>query len=98
MIVLADADQRRRQRAEHVRERDALRHRRHRHELAERVADDVPMHEARDDPRVGEDLLVQQRADDGQQHAQRGELHAAPRLVRLGQAAQAEDEQHGRAR
>ena len=46
---------------------------------AERDADDRADDEAADDPVVADDLVVQQRADDGEQHADRGLLHAAAR-------------------
>ena len=36
--------------------------------------------------------MVQQRADDGEEHARRGELHAATRSVWLRQSAQTKDE------
>ena len=53
-------------------------------------------HEPADDPAVVDDRVVEQRADDGEQHADRGLLHAAPRLVGAREAAQSEDEQDRR--
>ena len=97
-VVLGDADERRRERAERERERDSLRHRRHRHPLAHRIADDDAEDEAAGDPAIVDDRVVQQRADDGEQHADRRLLHAAPRLVGAREAAQPEDEQDRRER
>jgi hypothetical protein len=91
-----DAHERGSQRAEHVAECDALRHRRHRHELAQRVADDRSDDQASDDPLVGQNVLMHQCADDRQQHANGSHLHTALRLIGLGQTSQAEDEQDRR--
>ena len=67
----------------HERDRDSLRHRRHRHPHAERIADDRAEHEPAGDPVVVDDLVVARSVPhDGEQHADRGQLHAAPRLVR----------------
>src|SRR5690348_17437549 len=49
------------------RDGDELRHRRHRHALADGEPDRRAEHHAGGDPAVGDDLLVEQRADDGEQ-------------------------------
>src|ERR1019366_3243537 len=91
--VFHDSHQRRRDRAERVRERDELRHRGHldlhRHRVADHAADD----ESDEDPLIREDVRVQQCADDGEQHAHRRLLHAEPGLRGLRERTQAEDEQ-----
>ena len=57
------------------------------------IADERAEHETAGDPAVVEDLVVDQRAADGEQHADRGVLHPSSRGVRLRQAPQAEDEE-----
>ena len=42
-----------------------------------------------EDPREVDDAMVDERADDGHQHADGGQLHAAAGLVGRGQPAQA---------
>ena len=84
-IVLGDADQRRRQAAERVRERDSLGHLGHR-DARDGGADDRADDEAGDDPVVGDDLLVEERADDGDQHADDADEDAAPRALRASSA------------
>ena len=76
--------------------RDSLRHRRHRHPHAHRVADDDAEHQSADDPAVVDDRVVEQRAGDGEQHADRRLLHAAPCLVGPRETAQSENEQDRR--
>ena len=71
---------------------DALRHGGHRYQETHRQADGATNNEADDDELVAHDLVVQQGADDREQHAERCELHTAARGVRLRQSAEAEDE------
>ena len=92
MQELGDADERHREGAEHVADGDALRHGGHWHKEAHRQTDGATHNEADDDELVAHDLVVQQGADDGEQHAERCELHAAARGVRLRQAAESKDE------
>ena len=47
-----------------------------------------------DDPDGRDDLVMKQRADDGHQHADGGQLHAAAGFVGSGQPLETEDEQH----
>ena len=53
-----------------------------------------PISEADDDPLPGDDVVAQQRADDGHQHADLGIDDAAPRRGRRAEPLQPEDEQH----
>ena len=45
------------------------------------------------DPRVGDDLVMHQRADDGHQHAKLGEMHSALSGFGMAQSLQSEDEE-----
>ena len=92
-VVLGHADERRGERTKAQRHGDPLRKRRRRHPHAERIPDERAEHEAGDDPPVVDDVVVDERAADGHQHAERGVLHAAPRAVRVRQTAQSEDEE-----
>ena len=80
------------ERAEHVADGDALRHGGHWNEESHRQADRGADHESDDDQVVADDLVVEECADDCEEHAHRGELHAASRRIWLGEAAKAEDE------
>src|ERR1019366_4133366 len=91
--VFHDSDERRRDRAERVRERDELRHRGHLDLHRHRVSDHADDDESDEDPLIREDVRVQQRADDGKQHAHRRLLHAEPGLRGLRERTQSEDEQ-----
>ena len=90
---LRDADEGRREAAERVRERRPLRHGRHRDPEAHRDADRRAREEPDDDPLVAHDVVVEQRADDGEQHPELGHEHAAPGRVGMAQALEAEDEE-----
>ena len=91
-VVLAYPDQSRRQCSEHVGEGDPLGHRRHRNPHAQWVADEGTNDQPNDDPAVADDLGLDQRADDGDQHPDRRQHHPPAGLFRLGQAAKAENE------
>ena len=95
-VELRDADERGRERAEGQRQRDSLRHRGHRHPHAHRVADDDADHQSGDDPPVVDDRVVEQRAGDGEQHAERRHLHSAPCPVGARETAQSQNEQDRR--
>ncbi len=60
--------------------------------IADRRAD----REAREDPVVAYDLVLHERADDREQHADGGELHAAAGRVGVREALQSQDEQDRR--
>jgi hypothetical protein len=94
--VLGDPDERRRDGAEHVRDGDPLGHRRHRDPDAERVPDHRAEREPGEDPLVAQDLVVEERPHDREEHPERGELHAAPGAVGDGEAPEPEDEQDRR--
>ena len=61
-----------------------------------RVADDDAENQTGRDPAVVDDRVVEQRAGDGEQHADRRLLHAAARLVGPRETAQSENEQDRR--
>ena len=44
------------------------------------------------DPGVGDDLVMHQRADDGHQHAKLGEMHSALGSFRMAQSLESENE------
>ena len=90
--VFRDADERGGERAESVRERGELRECGHRHALREHAADDSADDEADENPFVRDDLLVQQRADDREQHADLREVHPAARGVGMAETFQPDDE------
>ena len=96
-VILGHADERRRERAERERERNALRHCRHRHPHPERVPHNDADHHAERDPLVIDDLVVDERTRDGEQHPHGCLLHAAAGLVRTREAAESEDEEDRRA-
>src|SRR5439155_10335989 len=75
--VLRDADEARRERAERVRERGPLRDGRHRDAQPHAAADDRADRETERDEAVIDDVRVKERADDGDEHTQSGERHAA---------------------
>ena len=77
-VVLGGADQRDAERAEGVAQGGPLGHGRHRHQ-AQRHADDRAQDQPDGDPRVVDDLVVEQRADDRQQHPQLAGPDAAAR-------------------
>ena len=68
-VELRRADQRDAERAEGVAQRGPLRHGRHLHH-AQRHADDRAQHQRDGDPLVVDDLVVEQRAADRQEHPQ----------------------------
>ena len=68
-VIFGRADQGDAQGAEGVRERGPLRHGRHLH-AAQGRPDDRAQHQRDGDPLVFDDAVVQQRADDRQQHPQ----------------------------
>src|SRR5262249_53999304 len=74
-----------------------LRHRGHRDLDPEREPDHDPDRrpdqEPADDPIEADDLLVEQRADHGEQHAERGLPHAAAGPFGIAQAPKTDDEQ-----
>ena len=56
----------------------------------------LPTTHAREDPLVGDDVLVKKRPDDGDEHADFAEEEPAPRPLGRRQAAEAEDEEDRR--
>ena len=88
-VELGDADQRRREAAERVRERDSLGHLGHRDPDRDRGADDRADDEPGDDPLVADDLVVEERRDDGDEHADLAEDDAAARVLGRAQPLQA---------
>ena len=81
------------QAAEAVRERGPLRHRGHGHQQRERQADDGAHDHADDDPLEALDLRLDQRADDGQHHADLAGDDALPRGGRGAEPLQRHDEE-----
>ena len=91
-IEFGGADQRDAERAEGVAERRPLRHGGHLHQ-AQRNADDGAEHQRDRDPLVVDDAVVQQRAADGQQHADLAGPDAVPGRARRTHPLQRENEQ-----
>ena len=95
--VLGDPDEARGQAAEGVRERDTLRHLRHRDPRADGDADSASEGEAAEDPVVTDDVACGASvADDGDEHPELTEEEAAPRGLRTREAPQAQDEEDRR--
>ena len=92
-VIFGDADHRDAERAEGVAERGSLRHGGHLHH-AEGDADDRAEHQRDDDPPVFDDSVVQQRAADGQQHAQLAGPDAAARRGGRAHPLERQDEEH----
>jgi hypothetical protein len=95
-VVLGHADQRHGGRPEGVRQRRPLRHRRHGRPPGDEHPGRGPQEQAHQDPLVGDHLVVQQRAHDGGQHAELGQVHPPAGRARIGQQLQAQDERHRR--
>ena len=85
LVIFHDADERRGERAESMRERGPLRHARSSAPSRASPPIEPAEQQAGDDPVVADDLVVQQRADDRHQHAELGQVHPAPRRVRMAQ-------------
>ena len=94
-VELRGADQRDAKRAEGVAERGPLRNGGH-GDVAERHADDGAQHQRDGDPLVVDDALVEERADDGQQHAGFAGEDAAARGGGRAQPLERQDEQRRR--
>src|SRR5207248_11052658 len=94
--VVGDADQRGGEGAEGVGKGGALGDRRNRDPDRHRSSDGRADDEADRDPAVIDDLVVDQRADDGEEHADLGEEHSAARGLRMAQAPEPEDEEDRR--
>ena len=77
MVVLHDPDEHRRQRAEGVRQRDALGHGGHRHKDRHWCADGGTNDEADDDPLILDNALVKQGADNSEEHTGFSQEHTA---------------------
>src|SRR3954465_5842972 len=95
-VVMGYADQCRGESAEHVGNGNALRHRCHRNEKSDGNSDDGPEDQAANDPVVTNDILLHQRADNREQHAESGVVHAAARFFRRCEPLQPENEQDRR--
>ena len=93
-VVFGDADQRGGERAEGVRQRSPLRHRGHRHPNAHGCAQRRAQQQANNDPGVGDDLEVYERADDRHQHPEFREVHSALRGFGMAQALETENEKN----
>src|SRR6266850_906329 len=78
-----------------MRERSPLRHGSHRHPQAHGQSHQRANGEAGNDPGVGNNLVVEQSADDGHQHAGFGVEHASPRGLGMAQPFESHDEQDG---
>ena len=91
-VKLGNTDEGRGESAKRVRQRSTLWHRRHRHPHAHRESNERADREARKYPRVSDDLVMHQRADDGHQHAKLGEMHSALRGFGMAQSFQSENE------
>ncbi len=91
--VLARADEADGEAAEAVRQRRPLRHRGHRHEQRQRQPRDRADHQADDDPLVVLHLRLDDRADDGQGHADLAGDDALPRGRRRAQPLERHDEE-----
>ena len=89
LLVLDERDQRDRAAADAVEQRDHLRHRGHADAARAGDADRGADHEADDDQAPVADPLVDQRRDDGDRHADGGDLVAAHRRARAAQHVQA---------
>ena len=93
LVKLRDADERCGEGAKRMRERGSLRHRSHRHPETHCESDNGTDREPGENPGVGDDLVMHQRADDGHQHAKLGEMHPALRGFGMAQPLQSEDEE-----
>ena len=94
-VELGRADQRDAERAESVAEGGPLRHGGH-GDAAQRDSDDGAEHESDGDPLVIDDALVEERANDGQQHARFAREDATARGGRRTQPLERQDEQRRR--
>ena len=92
-IELGCSDQGHAERAERMAERSPLRDGCHLH-IAERNADDCAQHQCDGNPLVVDNPVVEQRADDRQQHADFTRPDAAPRRRRRTQPLQRQDEEN----
>src|SRR5882724_10337474 len=77
-------------------ERDALRHRGHGHPHAERISGHRTNSRADDNPFIGNYMGLKEGCDDGNSHAEGGQLHASPSTVRAPQGVKGIDEQERR--
>ena len=94
-IKFGGADQRHAERAKRMAERRPLRHGGHR-DFAERYADDGAENKRNDDPFVLDDAVIQQRAGNGQQHADFSSEDAAACGCRRTQPLQRKNKKRGR--
>ncbi len=85
VLVVLDADERRRQRAEGVRDGRSLGNGRHRHPDRNRGADRPAHHQSNDDPGETDNVVMQERANRGGQHSGSGQPHAVAGLIGSGQ-------------